>query len=66
MKKIHFLQCFDVADAVKDGIEDFNRLSGYAAKKSKIIVPAKKTPGKQHIKFISLAVITLLTKIIKL
>jgi hypothetical protein len=28
MKKLHLLQCFDVTDAVKDGIEDFNRLSG--------------------------------------
>lgn len=65
MKKIHFLQCFDVADAVKDGIEDFNRLSGYASKKGKVIVPVKKTTVKQYLKFLSLAVITLLTKIIK-
>jgi hypothetical protein len=36
MKKLHLLQCFDVTDAVKDGIEDFNRLSGYSCK-SKII-----------------------------
>lgn len=28
MKKLHFLKCFDITEAVKDGIEDFNRLSG--------------------------------------
>lgn len=28
MRKLHLLHCFDVTDAVKDGIDDFNRLSG--------------------------------------
>jgi hypothetical protein len=65
MKKIHFLQCFDVADAVKDGIDDFNRLSGYAAKKSKVIVPEKKVRVKLSVKFIWLAVIPLLSRILK-
>ncbi len=35
MKKLHFLQCFDVTDAVNDGIEDFNRLSGNPCKTKK-------------------------------
>ena len=65
MKKIHFLQCFDVADAVKDGIDDFNRLSGYAAKKSKVIVPEKKVSVKLSVKFIWLAVIPLFSRILR-
>lgn len=29
MKKVNLLQCFDVTDAVQNGIDDFNSLSGY-------------------------------------
>ena len=65
MKKLHLLQCFDVADAVQDGIEDFNRLSGYTPKKKLKIIPIKKPMLKNTFNFISLTIITLFAKIIK-
>jgi hypothetical protein len=43
MRKLHLLQCFDVTDAVKDGIDDFNRLSGYNC-------PDRKAPTKPVVK----------------
>lgn len=65
MKKIKFLQCYDVTDAVQDGIEDFNRLSGYSPKTKLKIKSIKKPIVKNLFNFISLTIITLLAKIIK-
>ncbi len=65
MKKIKLLQCYDVTDAVQDGIEDFNRLSGYSPKIKLKIIPIKKPIVKNVFNFISLTIITLLAKIIK-
>jgi hypothetical protein len=66
MKKLHLLQCFDVTDAVKDGIEDFNRLSGYTAiKRKKVITPFKKSPVKNVFKLMALAIIALIMKVTK-
>jgi hypothetical protein len=43
MRKLHLLHCFDVTDAVKDGIDDFNRLSGCKC-------PVSKAPTKPAVK----------------
>ena len=38
------LTCYDVDDAIKEGIADFNRLSGYTTKnKEPVIINKKKT-----------------------
>jgi hypothetical protein len=66
MKKLHLLQCFDVTDAVKDGIDDFNKLSGFKSVETKeFICHPKKTPAKNVFKMLTLSIIALAVKIIK-
>jgi hypothetical protein len=65
MKKLHLLQCFDVTDAVKDGIEDFNRLSGYRCKLN--VAAARCTDKKLNkpFKILWVAILAMVIKIFK-
>jgi len=65
MKKIHFLQCFDVTDAVKDGIEDFNRLSGYNCQKRKPLVKPVVQKIKKPFKILTVTILAIIVKFFK-
>ncbi len=65
MKKLHLLKCFDVTDAVKDGIEAFNNLSGKAGRIEKEAAkPVVKKFNKSG-KILSVAIMATILKIFK-
>jgi hypothetical protein len=65
MKKIHLLQCFDVTDAVKDGIEDFNRLSGYNCQMRKSEVKPVVQKVNKPFKILLVTVLAIIVKFFK-
>jgi len=65
MKKLHLLQCFDVTDAVKDGIEAFNSLSGKAGRIEKEAAKPGVQKFKKPIKILSVAILAIIVKIFK-
>lgn len=65
MKKLHLLQSFDVTDAVKDGIDDFNRLSGNACQIKKEVIKPVVEKAYRPFKILSLAILAIIVKFFK-
>jgi hypothetical protein len=65
MKKLHLLQCFDVTDAVQNGIDDFNSLSGYNRQKRKAATKAVIQKMNKPFKILSVTVLTIIVKFFK-
>lgn len=65
MRKLHLLQCFDVTDAVKDGIAAFNRLSGNACQIQKETTKPVVQKVNKPFKILLLAILAIIVKVFK-
>lgn len=65
MRKLHLLQCFDVTDAVQNGIDDFNRLSGCNCPVSKAATKPVVKKMNKPAKILSVALLSIIIKFFK-
>ena len=65
MKKVNLLQCFDITDAVQNGIDDFNRLSGCNSTPAKAFIKPDIEQMNKSEKILSVMLLAIIIKFFK-